>query len=273
MGFDLGRAESDLVKTLGLRLIAGRDIDYSRLAADSTAALLNEAAVKEMKLENPIGTYLKWGDNTYTIVGVINDYISGSPYNPVKPMLIYANKTALYNLVIRTNPNASMGDQLKKIERIIKKFNPAYPFEYQFVDHKFATKFKDQQQTAQLAFIFSGLAIFISCLGLFGLASYIAELRTKEIGIRKVLGASVSGITAMLSKDFVKLVIISILIASPIAWWAMNKWLQDFSYRIEIQWWIFALAGIAALLVAFVTVSSQAIRAANLNPVKTLRDE
>jgi len=273
MGFDLGRAENDLVKTLGLKLIAGRDIDYPRLAADSTAALLNEAAVKEMKLENPIGTYLKWGDNTYTIVGVINDYISGSPYNPVKPMLIYANKTALYNLVIRTNPNASMGDQLKKIERIIKKFNPAYPFEYQFVDHKFATKFKDQQQTAQLAFIFSGLAIFISCLGLFGLASYIAELRTKEIGIRKVLGASVSGITAMLSKDFVKLVIISILIASPIAWWAMNKWLQDFSYRIEIHWWIFALAGIAALLVAFVTVSSQAIRAANLNPVKTLRDE
>lgn len=273
MGFDLGRAESDFVKTLGLKLIAGRDIDYARLAADSTAALLNEAAVKEMKLKNPIGSYLKWGDGTYTIVGVINDYISGSPYNPVKPMLIYANKTALFNLVIRTNPNASMSDQLKKIEQIIKKFNPAYPFEYQFVDQKFAAKFKDQQQTAQLAFIFSGLAIFISCLGLFGLASYIAELRTKEIGIRKVLGASVSGITAMLSKDFVKLVIISILIASPIAWWAMNKWLQDFSYRIEIQWWIFALAGLAALVVAFVTVSSQAIRAANHNPVKTLRDE
>ncbi|CAM3781934.1 ABC transporter permease [Sphingobacterium prati] len=273
MGFNLGRAESDFVQTLGLKLVAGRDINYSRLAADSTAALLNEAAVKEMKLENPIGSFLKWGDNTYTIVGVIKDYISGSPYNPVTPMLIYANKTSLFNLIIRTNATDSMSDQLKKIEQIIKKFNPAYPFEYQFVDQKFAAKFKDQQQTAQLAFIFSGLAIFISCLGLFGLASYIAELRTKEIGIRKVLGASVSGITTMLSKDFIKLVIISIILASPIAWWAMNKWLQDFSYRIEIQWWIFALAGIAAVLVAFVTVSSQAIRAANHNPVKTLRDE
>jgi len=273
MGFNLGRAESDLVKTLGLRLVAGRDIDYSRLAADSTAALLNEAAVKEMKLENPVGSFLKWGDNSYTIVGVINDYISGSPYSPVKPMLIYANKTALFNLVIRTSPNRAMEMSLKQIEEIIKKFNPAYPFEYQFVDQKFAAKFNDQQQTAKLAFIFSGLAIFISCLGLFGLASYIAELKTKEIGIRKVLGASVSGITAMLSKDFVKLVIISILIASPIAWWLMNKWLQDFSYRIEIQWWFFALAGISALFVAFFTVSTQAIKAANSNPVKTLRDE
>lgn len=273
MGFNLGRTESDLIKTLGLKLIAGRDIDYARLAADSSAILLNEAAIKEMNLKNPVGTYLKWGSTTYTIVGVINDYISGSPYNPVTPMLIYATKKSLYNLIIRTNPASSVQDQLKQIEQIIKKFNPAYPFEYQFVDQKFAGKFKDQQQTARLAFIFSGLAIFISCLGLFGLASYIAELRTKEIGIRKVLGASVSGITTMLSKDFIKLVIISIVLASPIAWWAMNKWLQDFSYRIEIQWWIFALAGAAAVLVAFVTVSSQAIRAANHNPVKTLRDE
>lgn len=124
-----------------------------------------------------------------------------------------------------------------------------------------------------MALIFSGLAIFISCLGLFGLASYIAELRTKEIGIRKVLGASVTGITAMLSRDFVKLVLIAILLASPIAWWTMNKWLEDFSYRIEIQWWIFAVAGIAALTIAILTVSTQAIRAANTNPIKTLRDE
>jgi len=159
------------------------------------------------------------------------------------------------------------------MEQVLKKFNPAYPFEYKFVDQQFAAKFKEQQQTAQLALIFSTLAIFISCLGLFGLVSYIAELRTKEIGIRKVLGASVTGITAMLSRDFVKLVLIAILIASPIAWWIMNKWLQDFSYRIEIQWWVFALAGIAALTIAIITVSTQAIKAANTNPVKTLRDE
>ncbi|MGJ1228512.1 ABC transporter permease [Sphingobacterium siyangense] len=273
MGFELGRTESDLVKTLGLKLIAGRDIDYGRLPGDSASVMINEAAVKEMKLENPIGSYLKWGDKTYTIVGVINDYITGSPYSPITPLLIYPSKNWMLNMVIRTSPNRAMEMNLKQIEEIIKKFNPAYPFEYQFVDQKFAGKFKDQQQTAQLAFIFSGLAIFISCLGLFGLASYIAELKTKEIGIRKVLGASVTGITAMLSKDFVKLVIISILIASPIAWWAMNKWLQDFSYRIEIQWWVFALAGVSALFVAFFTVSTQAIKAANSNPVKTLRDE
>lgn len=273
IGFDVGRTESDLVKTLGLKLVAGRDIDYARLPADSTAILLNEAAIKEMNLKNPIGTYFKWGSNTFTIVGVINDYISGSPYSPVTPLLIYATKESLYNLIIRTNPTSPVQDQLKQIEQILKKFNPAYPFEYQFVDQKFASKFRAQQQTAQLAFIFSGLAIFISCLGLLGLASYIAELRTKEIGIRKVLGASVGGITAMLSKDFIKLVIISIILASPIAWWAMNKWLQDFSYRIEIQWWIFALAGLSALFVAFFTVSTQAIKAASSNPVKTLRDE
>jgi predicted permease len=271
--FNLGKAESDFVKTLGLKLQAGRDIDYNRMRADSSSILLNEAAIKEMKLENPIGSYLKWGNQTYTIVGVFKDYISGSPYNPVTPLLIYATQKWLFNMVVRVNSSSSLADQLTNIEKTLKKFNPAYPFEYKFVDQQFAAKFKDQQQTAQLAFIFSGLAIFISCLGLFGLASYMAEMKTKEIGIRKVLGASVSGITTMLSKDFVKLVIIAILISSPIAWWAMNNWLQDFSYRIEIQWWIFAMAGISSIAVALITVSSQAIRAANSNPVKTLRDE
>ncbi|WP_293879644.1 MULTISPECIES: ABC transporter permease [unclassified Sphingobacterium] len=271
--FNLGKTESDFVKTVGLKLIAGRDIDYSRMLADSSSILLNEAAIREMKLKNPVGNYLKWGDKTYTIVGVINDHISGSPYNPVSPLLIYANKNWLLNMVIRVNVTSSFSDQLNQIEKTLKKFNPAYPFEYKFVDQQFASKFGDQQQTAKLAFIFSLLAISISCLGLFGLASYMAELKTKEIGIRKVLGASVSGITAMLSRDFVKLVVIAILIASPLAWWAMNKWLQDFSYRIEIQWWTFGFAGASAILIALITVSSQAIRAASSNPVKTLRDE
>lgn len=271
--FNIGKAESDFVKTLGLKVLEGRDIDFERLASDSLSVLVNEAAIKEMKLKNPIGSILKWGSNTFTIVGVINDYINDSPYSPVTPLLIYPAKEWMLNMVVRTNPSLSIEHNLKQMEEILKKFNPAYPFEYKFVDQQFAIKFKEQQQTAQLALIFSGLAIFISCLGLFGLASYIAELRTKEIGIRKVLGASVTGITAMLSRDFVKLVLIAILLASPIAWWTMNKWLEDFSYRIEIQWWIFAVAGIAALTIAILTVSTQAIRAANTNPVKTLRDE
>ncbi|MEN5087393.1 ABC transporter permease [Sphingobacterium faecium] len=271
--FNIGKAESDFVKTLGLKVLEGRDIDFERLASDSLSVLVNEAAIKEMKLKNPIGSILKWGSNTFTIVGVINDYINDSPYSPVTPLLIYPAKDWMLNMVVRTNPSLPIDHNLKQMEEILKKFNPAYPFEYKFVDQQFAIKFKEQQQTAQLAFIFSGLAIFISCLGLLGLASYIAELRTKEIGIRKVLGASVTGITAMLSRDFVKLVLIAILLASPIAWWTMNKWLEDFSYRIEIQWWIFAVAGIAALTIAILTVSTQAIRAANTNPVKTLRDE
>lgn len=271
--FNIGKAESDFVKTLGLKVLEGRDIDFERLASDSLSVLVNEAAIKEMKLKNPIGSILKWGSNTFTIVGVINDYINDSPYSPVTPLLIYPAKEWMLNMVVRTNPSLPIDHNLKQMEEILKKFNPAYPFEYKFVDQQFATKFKEQQQTAQLALIFSGLAIFISCLGLLGLASYIAELRTKEIGIRKVLGASVTGITAMLSRDFVKLVLIAILLASPIAWWTMNKWLEDFSYRIEIQWWIFAVAGIAALTIAILTVSTQAIRAANTNPVKTLRDE
>jgi len=271
--FNIGKAESDFVKTLGLKVLEGRDIDFERLASDSLSVLVNEAAIKEMKLKNPIGSILKWGSNTFTIVGVINDYINDSPYSPVTPLLIYPAKEWMLNMVVRTNPSLPIEHNLKQMEEILKKFNPAYPFEYKFVDQQFAIKFKEQQQTAQLALIFSGLAIFISCLGLFGLASYIAELRTKEIGIRKVLGASVTGITAMLSRDFVKLVLIAILLASPIAWWIMNKWLEDFSYRIEIEWWIFAVAGIAALTIAILTVSTQAIRAANTNPIKTLRDE
>ncbi|AIM35955.1 hypothetical protein KO02_04060 [Sphingobacterium sp. ML3W] len=271
--FNISKAESDFVKTLELKLLEGRDIDYERLAADSASVLVNETAIKEMKLKNPIGSYFKWGNKTFTIVGVVNDYISGSPYSPVTPLLIYPTKQWLFNMVVRTNVSSSMEQNLKQMEQLLKKFNPAYPFEYKFVDQQFAAKFKEQQQTAQLAFIFSSLAIFISCLGLFGLASYITELRTKEIGIRKVLGASVSGITGMLSKDFIKLVLIAILIASPIAWWAMYKWLQDFPYRIDMQWSVFVLAGLAALTLAIVTISMQSIKAALSNPVKSLRDE
>ncbi len=273
LGFVLARTESDFIKTLGLTLIKGRDLDYARLPADSTSVLLNETAIKEMKLENPIGQTLKWGDEAYTIVGVFKDFISGSPYGDVYPMMITASKSHLYNMVVRTNEKQSIQKDLQGIEKIIKKFNPAYPFSYSFVDQKFAKKFKEQEQTASLSFIFSLLAIFISCLGLFGLASYIAETRTKEIGVRKVLGASVVGIGTMLSKDFVKLVLLAIVIAIPIAWYAMNKWLADFSYRIDIKWWVFGLAGGLAVIIALLTVSTQAIKAAMANPVDSLRDE
>lgn len=271
--FVLTRAESDFVKTLNLTLVEGRDLDYANLPADSASVVINESAIRMMGLENPIGKYLKWGDESYTIVGVIKDYLSGSPYKDVQPMLMRASKNFLMNLIVRTNPNLSMKENLQGIEQVIKKFNPNYPFTYTFVDQQFALKFKDQEQTASLALSFSLLAIFISCLGLFGLASYIAETRVKEIGVRKVLGASVASIGILLSKDFIKLVLLSFLVAAPVAWWAANNWLNDFSYRIQVQWWMLALAGCIALFIAFLTVSSLAIRAARANPVNSLRNE
>ncbi len=273
ISFELARAESDFIKTIGLTLLDGRDLDYARLPADSSSVLLNEAAIKTMGLVDPVGKYLKWGDDTYTIVGVFNDFISGSPYRDVTPMMVYASKSWMLNLIVRTDDQRSMQQNLQTIESILKKFNPAYPFSYRFVDQQYAEKFKDQEQMASLSFIFSLLAISISCLGLFGLASYIAETRIKEIGVRKVLGASVLGIVRLLSKDFVKLVLIAIVIASPIAWWAMNKWLENFAYRIDIQWWMFAIAGLMAVAIALLTVAGQAIRAAIANPVDSLRDE
>ncbi|GGH04931.1 FtsX-like permease family protein [Sphingobacterium alkalisoli] len=271
--FFLTNAQSDFIETVGLKLVDGRDLDYPRLPSDNRAILLNEAAIKTMGLENPIGQLFNWGDEVYTIVGVFSDFVSGSPYSEVEPMLVFSWIDNLKNMIIRTDNQQAMNKTLAFIESTVKKFDPAYPFNYRFVDERYAEKFKNQQQTASLSLTFSLLAIFISCLGLFGLISYITETRIKEIGIRKVLGASVSGIASMLSIDFVKLVFVAIIIATPIAWWAMNKWLADFAYRIDIQWWMFVLAGLLAIGIALFTVSWQAIRAAVANPVDSLRDE
>lgn len=271
--FRLYRAEDNLVKTVGLNLIDGRDLDYIRLPSDSASILLNQAAIKAMGLKNPVGQTIKWNEKTYTIVGVIDDFIIGSPYDQVRPMLIYTSKYYMANMLVKINTQADVKSSLTAIENVLKKFNPTYPFDFKFVDQRFAEKFNDQQQTAQLTFIFSALAIAISCLGLFGLIAFISETRIKEIGIRKVLGASVWGIVMMLSKDFVKLVVLALFIASPMAWWAMDNWLADFTYRIELAWWMFASAGFGAVLMTMLTVSGQALRAATNNPIDSLRDE
>jgi ABC-type antimicrobial peptide transport system permease subunit len=179
-----------------------------------------------------------------------------------------------FNVVqIKLNGNNAMADNLKKTEAIFKKYNPEYPFDVSFVDEEYARKFEDEELQGTLAALFAGLTIFISCLGLFGLATYMAENRTKEIGVRKVLGASVTRITALLSKDFVTLVIISFIIAVPLAYWGMYKWLQDYEYRVIIQWWVFAVACFLSVAIALLTVSFQAIKAAIANPVKSLRTE
>ena len=174
---------------------------------------------------------------------------------------------------MKFNPANTVSDNLKKAESIFKKYNPSYPFEYNFLDEEYARKFANEKRTGKLPALFAGLTIFISCLGLFGLASFMAENRIKEIGIRKVLGASVFSITQLLSRDFLKLVMISFLIASPVAWWAMNSWLQSYNIVLPISWWIFALTFLLSIVIALLTISFQSVKAAMTNPAKSLRSE
>jgi ABC-type antimicrobial peptide transport system permease subunit len=270
-GFDYYNTDGGIVKTAGLTLLQGRDIDLVHYPADSMSTLLNESAVKVMGFKNPVGQVI---NQEWRVVGVVKNFILQSPYDPVKPMIINGPGGHWFNMIhIRLNGNNSTGTNIGGIEKIFKKYNPVYPFEYRFTDEDYAKKFNDDQTTGTLSLLFSGLTIFISCLGLFGLAAFMAEKRIKEIGVRKVLGASVASITGLLSADFVKLVIISIFIASPIAWLVMNKWLMGYDYHISIPFWIFISAGGMALLIAILTVSFQSIKAARANPVISLRSE
>ncbi|HEU4634039.1 MAG TPA: ABC transporter permease [Flavisolibacter sp.] len=271
--FDIFNADENLVKTAGLQIIKGRDFNLKEFPTDSTAVILNESSVKAMGFKEPIGQIIKNNDIEWHVVGVIKDFILQSPYYPLKPMVIQGGKGWFNVMHIKLNPANTTSQNLAKAEIIFKKYNPEYPFEYKFIDEEYAAKFEDEKRTGTLTALFAGLTIFISCLGLFGLAAYMAQNRIKEIGIRKVLGASVANITTLLSKDFLKLVIISLVIASPVAGWLMYKWLQDFPYRVHIEWWVFVMAGITAVIIALFTVSFQAIKAATANPVKNLRTE
>ncbi len=265
----------EYVKSLGLKIIAGRD--FSRgFASDSNAVILNKAAVKYMGLEDPVGTLIRNGGNPpLTVIGVIDDMVMQSPYEPVKQSMYvfdkHGNANDYYNL--RLNPNQSTSKSIATIEGVFKENFPNLPFEYQFVDDEYAAKFTIEESIGTLAGVFTVLAIVISCLGLFGLASYVAEQRTKEIGVRKVLGASVGSLWRLLSKDFVLLVVIALLIAAPLAWYFMEGWLQKYTYRTELSWWIFVAAGAGALAITLLTVSFQAVKAALMNPVKSLRSE
>lgn len=265
--------DGGLGKTAGLQFVSGRDIDVVKYPTDSLAMIINESALKVMKFKEPLGQIVKDNGQDWHIVGVIRDFILTNPYEPTRPMLIYGPGSWLNTMLIKFNSRQSMADNLKKAEVIFKKYNPEYPFEYRFVDEEYEQKFENERRTGILASLFAGLTIFITCLGLFGLATYMAENRIKEIGVRKVLGASVPGIAALMSKDFLKLVAISFFIASPIAWWAMHNWLSNYSYAVTVQWWVFALAALVALVISAISVSYQSIRAATSNPVKSLRTE
>jgi putative ABC transport system permease protein len=260
-------------KTVGWQFKEGRDLSRE-FATDSASIVVNEAAVKFMRLKKPVGTMVKWGrQRSYKIVGVIKDMLMQSPYEPVKQTVYFLDYNNVNWIVLKLNPNKSASESISKIEAAFKKYIPSAPFDYKFADSEFAAKFAAEERIGKLATFFAALAIFISCLGLFGLASFVAEQRTKEIGIRKVLGASVTNLWGMLSKDFVVLVIISCFIAAPIAYYFMSKWLLKYEYRTDISWWVFAASGIGAMVITLLTVSFQAVKAALANPVKSLRSE
>ena len=262
-------AGADFAKTLQLKVLDGRDFRMG----DSNSVIFNKEAIKLMGLKNPVGTDITWAGKTRKIVGVVNNMVMTSPYGEAEPlMLSYEN-----NWSGRTNVRLIPGKDLKKaiaaIADIYKKHSPEYPFEYQFVDEDFNRKFTNEELIGSLSVIFAGLAIFICCLGLFGLVSSSIERRKKEIGVRRVLGASIRSLLYLMSREFLALVGLAFVIAIPVAWWAMNKWLQSYSYRIDISVSLFFFVGAAILFIAFITVGLNASRAALATPVKSLRSE
>ena len=262
---------TDFGKTVDWKIKEGRDFS-GEFSADSGSVILNETGAAVTGLKNPLGEWIKYGKKTYVIVGIVKDMLTQSPYEPMQPTVFF-NEGWMGVLTIRVTPSVTPGKALAAIAPVFKKYDPENVFTFRFVDDVYAEKYANEVRIASLSSFFAVLAIFISCLGLFGLASFIAEQRTKEIGVRKVLGATIFKLWKMQSKDFVALVVISCLIAIPIAWYFLNQWLQNYSYRAELSWWIFGVSISGALIITIITVSFQAIKAAMMNPVKSLRTE
>lgn len=271
--FPTSRMSYEFGKTAGWKVIKGRDFSR-KFATDSAAFVINESAAKFLGFKDPVGKKIKWSDETFTIIGVVSDIMQESPFYPVRPSVYHlGNYDNMTNLIAKLNPHKNIAQQISVIEQVWKKYTPGAPFRYKFVDEQFEGKFKAEERIGKLALYFAVLAIFISCLGLFGMASFVAEQRTKEIGIRKVLGASVGNLWRLLSSEFFGLVLISCIIATPIAWYYLKNWLINYDYRISIGWEAFAAAASVALIITLLTVSFQAIKAAIANPIKSLRSE
>ncbi|MFT3705325.1 MAG: ABC transporter permease [Agriterribacter sp.] len=271
--FPNNRVTYDFGKTVNWQIKQGRDFSRT-FATDSAAFIINESAAKFLGFGDPVGKILKWENQPFTIIAVIKDIMQESPFYPVRPTLYHVGKYEdMFNLIIKLNPKQSASSSIKIIEQVYKKYVPDVPFTYKFVDEDFGSKFTTEERIGKLSLYFAVLAIFISCLGLFGMASFVAEQRTKEIGIRKVLGANVVSLWRLLSTEFVILVVVSCIIAAPIAYYYLREWLVNYDYRIDISWVVFVLASLLALLITLITVSFQAIKAAMANPVKSLRTE
>jgi len=262
----------DWAKTAGIKVVAGRDFS-PEFGGDTLACLLNETAVRRMGLKEPVIGSTLTHDTTRIIIGIVEDFVYNDPFTAPAPMMIRLGTGSMSHFFVRFQNSENWRQSLAQIEQAVKKHNPAYPFEFRFTKEEYQKNFDEIRSIGQLGNVFGGLAIFISCLGLFGLSAFVAERRTKEIGIRKVLGATVASVWFYLSKDFLKPVLLAFLLASPLAFWAMQKLLLRFEYRIELSWWMFAVAGAVAVAVAFLTVSYQGVRAALVNPVKSLRSE
>lgn len=264
----------NFISTVGLELIEGHGFNNDR-AVDSTNIIITQSFADLMGDNSALGKTVMRNNTNYNVIGVVKDYLYGDMYGNTKtgPVMFYNYYDYANTMYIKIKPESSRPEALASIEKILKEYNPAFPFEYRFENDLFNSRFRNEELVGKLAKIFSILAIIVSCLGLFGLAAYTADQRKKEIGVRKVLGSSVSGIVKLLSKDFMGLVVIALFIAAPLAWWFMQNWLESFAYRINIDLWVFVVAGVVAIVIAFFTVSFQAIKAAMANPVKSLRTE
>jgi ABC-type antimicrobial peptide transport system permease subunit len=271
VNFVVRNVDYEMIETLGIKLKEGRS--FSRqFGADSTKLIFNEAAVKVMGLKNPVGTKVKMWENEMEIVGIVKDFHIASMYEPIAPM-VFRYDPSRTTLILAKIQAGKEKETITRLAEFYKTYNPGYTFDYKFLDNAYQAQYISEQRVSALSKYFAGLAILISCLGLFGLATFNAEARTKEIGIRKVLGASVSNVMFMLSKDFFRLLIISVVIAFPLAWWAMSSWLNGFAYKINIGAAVFIVAFVAILLITLITVGYQAIKAALANPVTSLRTE
>ncbi|MCF0065229.1 ABC transporter permease [Dyadobacter chenwenxiniae] len=262
--------DKDFISNFGIKILAGRDFSGSK--SDSAHFILNETAVKETGIVDPVGKRFKHEGTEGTIIGIVKDFNITTIREPIWPLVMFSKPEQNYIVNVHTTGERAPA-ALGAAEKLWKQYLPAYPFEYTFLDANYNDLYRSEQQTGKLFNVFAGIAIVISCLGLLGLASFITEQRTKEIGIRKVLGATVLNVTTLLSKDFMKLVVVAIVIATPIAWFLMEQWLKDFAYKITIQWWMFLLAGCLSIITALLTISVQSVKAALADPVKSIKSE
>jgi putative ABC transport system permease protein len=260
-------------KTIGWQFISGRDYRSGPEGSDALGFVLNESAAKLMGFKNPVGQQVHWMGYTFTVIGLVKNMVMNSPFDPIEPTIFFMAPWPINVYNMRLNPHTSTADAVDQIATVFKKYSPSEPFIYKFADDEYARKFETEERIGKLAGFFAILAIFISCLGLFGMASFMAEQRVKEIGVRKVLGASVFSIWRLLSKDFLALVLISLAIAIPVAFLFMHNWLQHYTYRTSISWGIFVAAAAGAILITIIAVSYQGIKAALANPVKALRTQ